>query len=112
MIIKDKLPLITKIVLGFLATTLVIFGLQLWHPWERLPVVFYEPLILPIETIKSDIIVLDNGSHIIIDRNKCINTIEHSGQTVTVHSTIHINLFELLLKKFRLFGKLYRNSIA
>ena len=96
MLTKNTFPLTTKIALGFLVTALIIIGLQLWHPWQRQPIVFYEPLILPLETIKNDIIMLNNGNHIIIDRNKRINSIEYSGEKVVIKSTIHISLWELL----------------
>lgn len=92
----DKYPLITKLTLGFLVTMLVIIGLQAWHPWQRQPVVFYEPLILPIETIKGDVIMFSDGSYIVSDRNKRINALKHNGEKVVIKSTIHVSLWELL----------------
>ncbi len=92
-------PCKEKVVLGFLVTILIILGLQFWHPWQRQPEVFYAPLILPLETIKGDVIVLSDDYHIVIDRNKRINAIENSGEKVTIKSTIRMNLWELLSER-------------
>jgi len=66
--------------------------------WHREPTVFYEPLILPLETIKGDIIVLQDGSHLLIDEDKRINSMRHNNGSVTVNATLHRSLLYLIIR--------------
>ena len=88
-----------RIVLGFTICILLFVGLQVWQPWLRQPVTFYEPLVLPLEAIKGDVIVLSNGNYIVIKCNKRINSIEYDGEKVVIKGTRYVNLWELLLWK-------------
>lgn len=87
-----KKTLIILFILLFLA-----IDINYWQPWQRQPVVFYEPVFLPIETIKGDIIVLENGTHLVIDEDKRINSIEYNNDdSVTINSTVHCSLWQLM----------------
>jgi len=88
----------TKVMLGVLVALLVIMGLQVWKPWQRQSVVFYEPLTLPIEVLEDDIIIFEDGTSLVIDRDKRINAIKYDNGKVTTESIIHINLWEYLVK--------------
>jgi len=88
----------TKVLWIALSVILLAIIISIWTPWHRQPVVFYEPLILPREMIKGDIVVLENGSHIVIDEDKRINTIRHNNGSVTINATVHRNLWQLLTK--------------
>ncbi len=82
-------------------TTLVIllaFVLSSWPPWQRQPMVFYEPLFLPLGVIEGDIIALENGSYIVIDEDKRINSIAYRPGAVTMQVTVHRSLWQLLFK--------------
>lgn len=91
-----KLPTLPWII----PLTLIIFflALSIWEPWQRQPVVFYQPLILPLETIKGDIIILQDGSHIEIEADKRINTLRVEPGSVTINATVHKTLGNYPLK--------------
>lgn len=91
-------PLLTKLLLAIVIITSIFIGLQIEKPWQRQPTVFYTPLLLPIETKKGDVIYFSDGTYLIIDRDKRINAIDHEGKKVTINSTVHVSLWEILTK--------------
>ena len=89
---KNRALLISLIIL------LVILVLQWWQPWQRDPAVFYEPLILPIETIEGDIIVMADGKHIVIRDNQRINSMDYQNNTVSMNVTKHKSLWDIIME--------------
>jgi len=99
MINKNGIPWLSKLALAILILSIVIGGLQLLHPWQRHPTVFYDPFILPIEVICGDIIILYNGEYIVpIGHDMRIDSIEYKGGVAIIHSTQHMTLWELLVR--------------
>ncbi len=82
--------------LAILITLLLTIGLQAWHPWQRQPVVFYEPVIfLPLEVVAGDRIVLsDKSAYIEIHNRETITSIEHEGKVITIRAIRHITLWD------------------
>ncbi len=79
-----------KMILVLVVIFITLIGLQVWHPWQRQPVVFYEPLIYPVEVITGDMIVAsDNSGYILVPHNETINSIEHDGNKTTIKATRH-----------------------
>lgn len=85
-----------KILLGLLVVMALVVILNLLTPWQRQPVVFYEPIVLPIEVVEGDIIVLEDDSHIVMDEDKRINSIQYQFGMVTINATVHKNLWQIL----------------
>lgn len=89
---KNKTAL--KYLLVFLALCVMTVGLLLWHPWQRQPVTFYEPLILPIEAVDGDRIIMLDGSYVEINGNRTITSIKHDGNATIIKSSRRLTLWQ------------------
>lgn len=78
---------------------LLVIILAQWQPWERQPVVFYEPIIYPIAVLRGDIIVTPDGRQLVIQKDMRINSINYHNGLATVKGTRHITLWEYLSEK-------------
>jgi len=87
---KNRALLISLIIL------LVILVFQWWSPWHRNPTVFYEPLMLPIETIEGDIIVMADDRYIVIRDNQRINSMDYQNNTVSMNVTKYKSLWDII----------------
>ncbi len=85
-----------KILWSLLIVFTLVVVINAWSPWHRQPVVFYEPVIFPIEVISGDIIVLENGSSFVIDEDKRINSISYGTDTFTINATVKRSLWQLM----------------
>lgn len=86
----------TKVALISLIILLAILALQWWTPWQRNPTVFYEPLILPLETVEGDVIVMLDGKHIVIREDQRINSMYYQNNTVSMNVTRHKSLWDII----------------
>lgn len=78
---------------------LLVIILTQWQPWERQPVVFYEPIIYPIEVLRGDIIVTPDGDQLVMQHNMRIKDIKYHNGSATINSTRYITLWEYLSEK-------------
>jgi len=65
--------------------------------WQRDPVVFYEPILYPIEVLEGDVIVTPSGSHLVIQQDMTLNMIVYNLDMATIKGTRHITLWEYLI---------------
>lgn len=94
---REKRPMAMKLMAMLLLAVLLVAALQVWHPWQRAPDVFYEPLFLPLEAVDGDLIVTESGGYIEINGNRTITSISHTGEGVMViKSTRHMTVWEFL----------------
>ena len=87
-----------RIFLVLLGLVLVITALGFWGPQDRQPTVFYHPVVLPLETIEGDILFFEDGTCLVVDEDKRINTMQYQSGVVTVNATIHKSLWQILTK--------------
>lgn len=78
---------------------LLVIILTQWQPWERQPVVFYEPIIYPLEVVRGDIIITSDANHLVMQHDMRINNIKYHNGCATINSTRYITLWELLTEK-------------
>lgn len=98
---KKSIKISGAILVGLALVLVLSSALSAWHPWQRQPMVFYyseafRPVFQNFEVVDGDIIVMEDGSHIVIEGNRTINSIECKGNETIVNSTRHISLWELL----------------
>lgn len=86
---------ITTALIWVLLIVLFASGISHWKPWQRETRVFYQP-ILPLETIRGDIVVLEDSFQLVIDEDKRINSIRYNNGTVTINTTVHRSLWQLI----------------
>ncbi len=99
MIKKCSFPWVSKLALATLIIFIIIGSLQAIHPWQREPLVLYLPLILPVETVKGDILVFENGDSIMIERNMLIYSLNNNNGVITLKGTRRITLWEWLFER-------------
>lgn len=86
-----------KILGSLLIVLILVVAINAWSPWHRQPVIFYEPVILPLEVIRGDIIVLEDGAKLAIDEDKRINSISYDASgIVTINATVKRSLWQLI----------------
>ncbi len=80
-------------IVGVLLLVMLLIQLQ---PWQRLPVVLYEPLIYPVEVIKGDRIIFSDNKQLEIQHDMTINSMDYKDGAATLNSTRYLTLWELI----------------
>lgn len=79
--------------LGILCLVVVLVNSKIW---QRQPVVFYEPIIYPIEVIEGDRIIFLDETQLVIQHDMEITAIEYHNGLATIKGTRRINLWEYI----------------
>ncbi len=94
--VKNKIFNTTTILAGIAVLLISLEVISIWKPWQREPVAFYAPMIMPVEVIKGDHIVLPDGRIIIIQKDEVIHDFWWDSYGAYSNATIHQTLFGLI----------------
>lgn len=84
----------------FLILVIVVFGVSHSKIWQRPNVIFYEPVIYPIEVLSGDVIVLMDGKRHWIENDMRINSIQYFNGGYVVKGVRHVSLWAKLTESW------------